>query len=265
MRSGVLDALFGYTGFVGSNLATQHDFQAKFNSRNTDSARDGVFGTAVFAAAPAEKWRANQNPEADLENTHSLIDLVRSITAERFVLVSTVDVYPTPVGVNEHTIPDTAVLHPYGLHRLYLEQAVREAHPDALIIRLPGLFGPGLKKNVIYDLMYDNQVELINPGSVFQYYDVTQLWELIQIATTHHLPLVNLVSEPVSTAEILEKVFPGKLDDVTGRPGAVRYDVRTVHADLFGGTGEYTFGSDATLQRLRAFVEGSTALGGGDR
>ena len=41
-------------------------------------------------------------------------------------------------------------LHPYGRNRLELEDLVRKEF-DTLVVRLPALFGKGLKKNFIYD------------------------------------------------------------------------------------------------------------------
>jgi hypothetical protein len=43
------------------------------------------------------------------------------------------------------------------------------------ILSLPGLFGPGLKKNVIWNMMHDNNLDKAHPGGVFQYYDTRLL------------------------------------------------------------------------------------------
>ena len=47
---------------------------------------------------------------------------------------------------------DSENLPAYGKNRLQLERWVRQDHPDALIVRLPALYGKGLKKNFLYDL-----------------------------------------------------------------------------------------------------------------
>lgn len=147
------DALVGYTGFVGGNLSSSHSFTSQYNSKNIAQA----FGTKpellVYAGMRAEKYLANSDPEADLALTQEAFANIQSIKPEKLVLISTVDVYKKPQGVDETTAIETQELHPYGLHRYYLEQMVREQYPEALIVRLPGLFGKGIKKNFIYDLI----------------------------------------------------------------------------------------------------------------
>lgn len=47
------DALIGYTGFVGSNLDQNWDFQARFNSSSIADIRNRKFGTVVCAGISA--------------------------------------------------------------------------------------------------------------------------------------------------------------------------------------------------------------------
>ena len=71
----------------------------------------------VCAGAPAKKWLANKEPEADAKRIDSLIDCLRAIQADKFVLVSTVDVFKNPVCVDETSAMETEGLHPYGYNR----------------------------------------------------------------------------------------------------------------------------------------------------
>ena len=70
----------------------------------------------------------------------------------RLVLISSIAVYRDSRGKDEQSPMETEGLPPYGANRLQLEQWVREDFPDAMIVRLPALYGKGLKKNFLYDL-----------------------------------------------------------------------------------------------------------------
>ena len=247
-------ALFGHTGFVGGNLLASHPFDDLFNSANSSDSTGRQYDLVVFAAAKATKWLINQDPLSDLRHIEELEALVTGVRARRFVLISTIDVYKTPVNVDENTVIDTTGLHPYGAHRYRLEQTVREAHPGALIVRLPGLFGPGLKKNVVFDLLHDNNVDRIHEDGTFQYYNVRRLWADVTVALDRGLEQVNLSSAPIRTGDLARRAFG--LDfhnrpDVT--PGS--YDMRTVHASAFGETGVYTHSQERTLTEMAEFVQ----------
>ena len=147
-------ALVGYTGFVGGHLYAGGGYDRVYNSKNIEES----FGTEpdllVFAGLRAEKYLANREPGEDLARIREAQENIRRIGAKRVVLISTIDVFKTPVLVDEMAEVDTEGLQPYGYHRYLLEQWVREHYGDALIIRLPGLFGKGIKKNFIYDYIH---------------------------------------------------------------------------------------------------------------
>ena len=76
-------ALIGYTGFVGSNLLRQRGFDACFNSANIDELGGRSFDLIVCAGARAEKWKANAEPERDLDNIEGLIRALSHADARR--------------------------------------------------------------------------------------------------------------------------------------------------------------------------------------
>lgn len=249
-----MDALIGHSGFVGSTLRRSHRFDAMFRSQDIESIAGQSYRMVVCAGAPAEKWKANADPLADRANLARLMASLRSVKAERFILISTVDVYPDPVAVDELSEIDAERAHPYGRHRYELECFVRDRF-DALILRLPGLYGTGLKKNAIYDLLHDRQVERIDARGCFQFYGVHRLWQDIQTTLTHALPLVNLPTEPVTIREVARVAFRRQFDNEMAAPPA-RYDVRTRHAALFGGDGDYIETAERVLEGIARFIQG---------
>lgn len=248
------DALIGYTGFVGSTLLKQHAFEQRFRSVNINDIDGHQFDLVVCAAAPAQKWIANREPDADRQKIEGLIAHLKTIQCKNFVLISTVDVFKTPVGVNEDTPVDEAGLHPYGLHRRMLEKFVEGHFANHLIVRLPGLVGPGLRKNVIFDFLNDNNLHAIESRGVFQFYPMVNLWFDIQTALEAGLKLVHLTAEPVSVAELSATGFGKTFDQTLANPPAT-YDLQSRYAHVFGGHGVYQYSKRETIQAVRAYAQ----------
>ena len=60
---------------------------------------------------------------------------------------------------------------------------MRKLFGEITVVRIAGVLGQGLKKNVIYDLLHDNCLDAINPESCFQYYNVANLWRDLRVST----------------------------------------------------------------------------------
>lgn len=248
------DALIGYTGFVGSTLLKQTSFGSLYRSTNIAEIEDNSFSTVVCAGAPAQKWIANGDPRADLQKIETLIDHLRKVRCTSFILISTSDVFKDPVKVDEDTGIVEAGLHAYGLHRRLLEKFVISHFPKHLIVRLPGLVGPGLRKNIIFDLLNDNNLTSIDSRGVFQFYPMVNLWTDIQSSLQAGLTLVHLTAEPVSVAEVAAEGFNRPFDNVLEKE-PVAYDMRSVHGRTLGGTGAYQYSKRETLQAIRTYAQ----------
>jgi hypothetical protein len=247
-------ALIGHTGFVGSTLHRQTQFDAVFRSATIDQMRDRYFDRVVCAGAPGQKWLANNDPEADRQNIEQLIRVLESISCKHFVLISTVDVFQDSSGADERTRVEEEDLLPYGLHRRRLERFIENTYASHLIVRLPGLVGPGLRKNVIFDLLNNNKLESIDSRSRFQFYPTANLWHDIQIAISNELSLIHLTAEPVDVSQVAEQGFGMRFDNALNKPVA-RYDMQSGHARLFGGAGRYQYSARETLQAVRTYAQ----------
>lgn len=148
-----MKALVGYTGFVGSNIYASGDFDAVYNSKNIEDAYGTNPDLLVYAGLRAEKYLANNDPKKDMELIIQAEENIQKINPRKLVLISTIDVFKIPNDVDENSVINTEGLHAYGYNRYQLEIWVRDRYPDALIIRLPGIYGKNIKKNFIYDYM----------------------------------------------------------------------------------------------------------------
>lgn len=248
------NALIGFSGFVGSTLLRQAHFSALFRSTNIHEIENSEFDIVVCAGAPAQKWIANRDPADDRKKIESLINHLRTIKCKKFILISTVDVFNEPIGVDESTPVDESGLHAYGLHRRLLEKFVEQHFQNHLIVRLPGLVGPGLRKNVIFDFLNNNNLHAIESRGVFQFYPMINLWYDIQRALEAGLSLVHLTAEPISVADVSLQGFGRPFTQTLENPPA-RYDMQTRHAQIFGSLGQYQYSVREAILVIRAYAQ----------
>ena len=282
--------LVGSTGFVGGNLLAAHPFDAAYHSTDVQNGFGRDNGLVVYAGVPAAMYLANADPAADLAVMAAARENLRRLAPKKVVLISSICVFADSRGKTEADEPTPEGLAPYGANRLQLERWVREDWPDALIVRLPALYGKGLKKNFLYDLhtitpallrpdkyrQLAAESELVRIGyedagngfyklsgkadpaalrawfaaapfnalaftdsrSVYQFYDLARLWRDIRTALDADLRVLHLATPPLSAARVYE-AFTGKTftNHLPGAP--FDYDLRTRHAALLGGAGEY--------------------------
>lgn len=178
-----MNVLVGYTGFVGSNLYELGEFDYVFNSKNIEEAYGLNPDLLVYSGIRAEKYLANMNPKKDEESILEAEKNIIRINPRKIVLISTIDVFKEPKNVDEDSEIDLEGLNAYGRNRYQLEVWVRNRYPDALIVRLPGLFGKNIKKNFIFDLINfipsmltsNKYTELINKESKLRnFYEKTE-------------------------------------------------------------------------------------------
>ncbi len=147
------DCIIGSTGFVGGALCRQHDFAGRYTSRNIMSIGEEPWDTVVCAAAPGSMFEANTAPESDARKVAALCDDLRKARAKRFVLISSIAVLEDFAGQDDEGTTRFQQALAYGRNRRALEVFCTEQFENCLVVRLPALFGPGLRKNFIFDLM----------------------------------------------------------------------------------------------------------------
>jgi len=299
--------LVGHTGFVGSNLMQNTNFDYCFNSKNIEESFGLNPDLLVYSGVPAEKFLANKNPENDFLIIINAIENIKKINPKQVVLISTVDVYPNPMQVNENAIIEKETVQPYGKNRLYLEEWVENNFENHLIVRLPGLFGKNIKKNFIFDLIsiipsmlneqkynelsqyqwiidnYELQsngfyklknlttkernelkkqfleigfsaLNFTDSRGVFQFYNLSNLWNDITTALNAGIKKLNLATEPVSVSEIYERMYGKPFENQLNNP-VPHYDFYTIHADKFGKNGNYIMSKSEVLEQILNFIK----------
>ncbi len=308
------EVLVGSTGFVGSNLLQEHDFDGCYHSSNIRDAYGIKPELLVYAGVPSEMFTANNNPTQDAARIEQAKKNIRQIEPDAVILISTVAVYPDTKLADENVTADDSKMTAYGKNRLNLERWVEENFPRHLIVRLPAIYGIHLKKNFIYDyihripalLKYDKFFELSNKEpllldsytdrgdgfycckelseheeqllknafikldftalnftdsrSVYQFYPLKRLWKDIALAYTQNIHKLNLVTPPVSVADVYEMLEGTSFhNELTKAP--YDYDIRTIHSDLFGRDDGYIMSLEEELEEIKRFVKAANKEG----
>lgn len=233
----------GASGFVGASLSKI--INAKHFTSANISELPGICPETVWVAAPsAVKWKANAEPEADALSVRGLLSNVLAAKPLRIVHFSTIDVYGSSQFLHapdEDTrpIPDC----PYGANRLWLEDSWEA---DCVqIVRLPGLFGDGLKKNIIFDLVNNRNHGAVSLGSCFQWYDMSDLADLLSEINSFGNGTYNVSVEPLETDLLVQSVFPDMKELCTGT-GRAAYDMRSKNG--------YRFSKDTVIEQIKRYV-----------
>nr|WP_234416930.1 NAD-dependent epimerase/dehydratase family protein [Loktanella sp. Alg231-35] len=98
-------------------------------------------------------FEANTLPDRDKAQIDALCQRIAAIKAKRFVLISTIAVLADFAGQDDEATTAFQEVTAYGRHRRALEAFCSAHFDDCLILRLPALFGAGLKKNFLFDLL----------------------------------------------------------------------------------------------------------------
>jgi len=163
-----MDGLIGGSGFIGSNVLRLINGVQILGRLEISKPIDYEYKRLFIAAPSAEKWKISSDPQDDFENVKKLAtQLTKNVFAEEVVLFSTIDVYSDISDSNE--LSKTLESCSYGGNRRYLEESIIQHFAKVKVCRVGGLFGPGLKKNLLYDIKQGrtDQVERVSRDSEF--------------------------------------------------------------------------------------------------
>lgn len=248
-----MKALIGNTGFIGGNILAQTNFDDLYNSKNIESIRGKKYDLIVSAGTSSLRWKANLEPQKDLDAIKKLTNCLKDVNAAHFILISTVDVYPIPIGVNEDTPIDPNSGNAYGRNRYYLEKFIEENFKNITFVRLPQTFGKGIKKNFIFDLIHNDTLDFTHKDSLFQCYNLENIWKDITITRKHNISVINFAVEPISAKEIAYYAIGMDFSTITKNP-PLHYDFHTKYGAIFGSADQYVYHKKQILDELKTFI-----------
>jgi hypothetical protein len=247
--------LIGDTGLIGTTLKEYLNFDFLFNTKNISEFIDKVpdYQELYLSCLPATKWLVNKNLKKDIENIYNILNILKTKKYSKVFLFSTIDVYnDSPLNVDESYAPNLSKLS-YGNNRYLFELLVKEFidTENLKIFRLPALFNKNIKKNIIYDFIHNNNVNLINLNSKYQWYNLDNLNTDINnlINQFPREKVFNLFTEPIETSEMLN-FFPQYKNTMLLYDKKIEYNFKT----KFTSTG-YIKNKQQTLLEIKKFVD----------
>lgn len=206
-------AVIGAQGFIGANLC-EH-LQAKgmrvtpmTHNTRLETFADAVFDSVYFCAGNAKTFLSSKEPTHCLNK--SVTELYRYLTQLKyikFILVSSITVYPEKLAEKCEDI-DLGLnnLSLYGAHKLLAERYVKEFAGSWVIARASGFFGPGLKKNLLYDLKTGQTNIYLQEDSWIDYMPISFFCDALRtLAERAHNVVINVGSAaPLSVRELID-------------------------------------------------------------
>lgn len=225
--------ILGGEGYVGSAYARlcgakglPHTVITRKNYESLVGASCDVF---VNANGNSRKFMAERDPKWEFDaSVRSVVHALEDFKSGVYVQLSTGDVYPDQ-SRTELTREESAI-NPqrqsrYGLHKHLAEQTVLARHPRALVIRMGGFVGYGMKKNAIFDMLHDQPVWL-TPDSELQFIQTDTaarlVWALLDAEAFGEV--VNLGARGV--------VRIGDIHERLGSQSAFSLEARSVRFEL---------------------------------
>jgi len=173
----------GNSGFIGNAVS---EILARSFSVNNSKEYDILVNCAGFS----RMYEGSKNPEKMRSVENSIFDRITAISFDRLIHISTVyiDVYPDDI---------------YSKIKIDMENRILNKYPNATILRLGGVVGPGLKKNVVFDLLNNKQL-FVTEDSVYNYISTGEIAEIVaHIINNPQAGIINVAaSSSISSHDI---------------------------------------------------------------
>ncbi len=226
-----MNALIGHTGFVGGVLSKDIPNCDFYNSENIKDIKGKKYTNIFCCGVSGVRWWANQNPNEDWLRIESLINNLKDVQCHKFFLISTI-----AVEDNE----------PYGVNRKRVEDLIEELFPSVVIYRLPSVYGDGLKKNLLFDMLNDSLRSPINLEHTMQWYNVNNLYN--DILSNTALGVHEFYNEPITHKELTE-LFDKDFNTISDKTVEGYKTIKP--------KGGYLYPSHVVKEQLKKYINGS--------
>lgn len=227
-----MDCVIGHTGFVGGILKKSiiGDY---FNRENIGNILNNFYDTIYCSGVISIKWWANKYPNEDAQNIKNLLEIIRNVNCNKFILISTISIYDD---------------EPYGINRKKFEDDLTKIFGNKLIIvRLPAVYGNGLKKNLLFDMLNNSILSEININDKYQWYNVNNIKFDIDSCLETGENVFEFFPEPITNEQLIS-LFSKNFKIIDN-------DENSYIQNRIPKNG-YLYSSDKVMKELKEFIDG---------
>jgi nucleoside-diphosphate-sugar epimerase len=206
--------VIGANGFLGSNMVAylnKAGFTVDVADRDTprQELAKTNFELVINCAGNSKTWLAERDPVKCLQE--NVIDLIGDLNFLHFGMW--VQISSNTVYTSEDTQEDGHILatdlSTYAYHKLLGEHYTRKLANNWLILRPTGFFGPGLKKNLLFDLRANSSEIYFTRDSYIDFIPVALFCEMVvSLAESAIGEIVNVGSDAALPVGDLIDAFP---------------------------------------------------------
>ena len=212
--------VIGCNGFVGSTIYSyfdnKHDIYG-ICSRD-ETIPTNKFDVVINCAGNAKKYLARANPSKDF-STVNIFQTILKLKFKKLIHISSID-------ASHH--PDNN----YTISKLIAEECCKLYYPDSVILRLGGLVGKNLKKNIVFDIINNRNLHSTF-DSIYNYISTQEVAKIIHriIKLKIKNKIINVAaSTPINTKEIIEEA-KNKSIFFNKQEGSDRYVYKNINLD----------------------------------
>jgi nucleoside-diphosphate-sugar epimerase len=204
--------VIGARGFIGSNVVRYlrtRGVRVWEANRETplDSLTGEHFAVVYFCAGNSRTYLSEREPLTCLnENVATLYAYLTGLRYDRWVHLSSSAVYPQNAHEKVEDMPlPIHELSMYGAHKLLSELYVTRFARRWVVVRPTSFYGPGLKKNLLFDLRAGQRDVFLKRDSVMDYIPIETFADILHtLAERAANEIVNVGSgESLTVGEIL--------------------------------------------------------------
>ena len=155
--------IIGSEGFLGKTLckiSKNYEYEIiEISKLDYENQKSKTFDILINTATPSKKFWASKNPYLDFQKTVKLTaDIAYNWKYEKLIQISSI------------SAGDDNLNHPYAINKKTAELIT--TYKNQLIVRLRTLYGEGLVKGALYDMLNSKQI-YVDANSKFDFISTT--------------------------------------------------------------------------------------------